>query len=494
MTNQPPAPDPHDPDPSEQEIDEFAKRAGASLRRSAPTEGAAKVMQRGSAIRTRRLATGFAAVGVLAVGGIFVATRNGDKSSSNLISPAPVVTPSPNSEPEATSAPAPTDAPTTTAEPTTTTAALSPEDAWALNYVGGSAGPPVGDPVRIGFAHPATAVTGEASAAAVSFLNDSLGGITGQPVELVDCAWSDSATASACGTQFANDATIQLVLTTDDTYPAPGSNEFSTALGDEKPSFGGFVVSLGEQRAYEPSLQADVLALFSLARQLLPAGPLQIAIISDGDYRNLSPTVPDVSIVGVLVTDFSSSASSIADQIRAANAEGADVFAMVNPGFYCEALRGALELLGGSPIVIVNQCDFREEGWYYLDVPYNPDSPSVETGAAMVAAKTRQYGVPRGDGVGGFFNFPALAFGNVLTAAKILNSLGEGATTAEIRQALLDFTGPAIMTGPQDCSQKDVVAPVIIPLPFSCATTVNALQVQNGKFVTLDPVEIRPGS
>jgi hypothetical protein len=82
-------------------------------------------------------------------------------------------------------------------------------------------------------------------------------------------------------------------------------------------------------------------------------------------------------------------------------------------------------------------------------------------------------------------------FGDVLTAAKILNSVGAEATAGEIRQALVDFKGPAILTGPQDCSLMDLKPPTYLA-QMSCATTVRVLQKQNGKFVTLEPIDVRP--
>ena len=443
MTN-----DPSSPDRAEQEIDELAKHAGASLRRPAPSGGAATVAQRGSAIRTRRTAAGFAAVGVLAVGGIWAATRNGNDPDTKSISPA--------------------------------AAALSPEDRWALEYVGGTAGPVAGDPVRIGLGARSAAAAEEA-AAAVAFLNDSLGGINGHPVELVKCDWTTAASATACGEQFAKDETVSVVVTsfTDEAL-------FTTALGADKPRLGAFGEIARAGVSYWPSLQTDWVALGKLADRVAPQGATQFVVV--GDYLDYAPFIVPTGVkiptIGVALKDLSS-ASAVAEQLRGEGAASADVYAYWGDVRGCAAFHAAMAQLGGDPIII--GCSTGGEGTYFIDGSYNPDDLSTNAGAATILAKLAQYSSIQPDP----WSAPVTVFSDVLTAAKILNSVGAGATAAETRQALVDFKGPAIVTGPQDCSLMDLKAPGYRD-QMSCAATVGVLQKQNGKFVTLEPIDVRP--
>jgi hypothetical protein len=104
------------PERVEEAVDDLARRAGASLRRSAPEGGASAVMSRGSTIRARRVVIGGGTVAVLLIGTLVL--RNG-RSDSNPDADLPITTTTSatTSTPNATLAPlsATTLAATTTA-------------------------------------------------------------------------------------------------------------------------------------------------------------------------------------------------------------------------------------------------------------------------------------------------------------------------------------------------------------------------------------------
>src|SRR6478752_6878438 len=86
---------------------------------------------------------------------------------------------------------------------------------WALDYTGGKAGAASGEPIKIGYVNQESFFP-EATIgidAAVEFANKELSGIGGRPIELVTCTINAAEDGTKCGNQFANDSTINLVMT-----------------------------------------------------------------------------------------------------------------------------------------------------------------------------------------------------------------------------------------------------------------------------------------
>src|SRR5258708_16011414 len=100
----------------------------------------------------------------------------------------------------------------------TTTSAVS--NGYGLAYTGGTAGKADSTkaPVVIGYVNeeggvPAFPEATQGIDAAVTYVNAELGGIQGHPVQLEKCARQVEADGQRCGTQFANDNKVQLVIT-----------------------------------------------------------------------------------------------------------------------------------------------------------------------------------------------------------------------------------------------------------------------------------------
>ncbi len=120
--------------------------------------------------------------------------------------------------------------------------------------------------------------------------------------------------------------------------------------------------------------------------------------------------------------------------LNAADAADADAVMLVGLEDACNVLEGALEQLNVTPVVVTNLCQSPVEDWYYVGLSYNLDDPAYETGAATAVAKLAQYGVTPSDPQGGFGDDP-YNFADILTAAKIINSLGGPDAATRTRSA-----------------------------------------------------------
>src|SRR5450631_4456024 len=109
-----------------------------------------------------------------------------------------------------------------TGTPTSSSPTVSPPagggaavNRWALSYMGGTAGAAHGSPITIGYANQED-VFPEATIgidAAVKYVNAELGGIGGHPIRLTSCKITVEEDGQKCGTQFANDSSISVVMT-----------------------------------------------------------------------------------------------------------------------------------------------------------------------------------------------------------------------------------------------------------------------------------------
>ena len=218
----PPRPDP-DPNDGGNEVDDFARRAGAALRRPAPADGPAAALRERDRIRTRQRIMAGSGVAVLLIGGIVLFTRDDGSSDDD-----PVVGPSDTEVQVATtvasvttaaapsSTAAPTTAPPTTAAPTTTSLlAGSPLDPamneWMLDYVGGTAGPATASP---------SASVGWSPATSPDNADPSCGGVSQHRARRDRrTARRDSSSAAysqyeptSCGATFAGDPSVALAI------------------------------------------------------------------------------------------------------------------------------------------------------------------------------------------------------------------------------------------------------------------------------------------
>lgn len=115
-----------------------------------------------------------------------------------------------------------------------TTVATETSNEWALAYTGATEGEATGEPVRIGYVNQESLFP-EATIglmAAVDYTNKELSGFGGRPVEIVKCDVAVEEDGQKCGTQFANDPTVSVVLTGTLTV---GNASLYAALDQKKP-------------------------------------------------------------------------------------------------------------------------------------------------------------------------------------------------------------------------------------------------------------------
>ena len=346
-----------------------------------------------------------------------------------------------------------------------------------LDYVGGTGRE---RRLRIGW------VDRRQSRSSATYLNTELGGIGGRPVELVECAYSPSDPTS-CGTTFAGDPSVALAIVAG----FGGNLEFADSFDPDVPVIASNIEANTQAPSYFPSYSARWIAGARLADRLLGTDPGSIATMAVDDVRALAaPSVPDREVIGVAIGDTEPDAADLAQLIVDAGANTAGALLVTNysavPGF-CANLEGALDLLGISPIVITTQCP-PIDGWYMVGLGFNPSTPDLTDGAAALLAASAQYGERNpSDDLAGRYGVDLRPFADLLTAAKIINAAGGPDTDrATLRQALQDFTGPAILHGAMDCSLNTID----FVLPRSCVKSVDAYQYVDGAFVTLEPVDI----
>lgn len=495
----PPRPDPELTDGGN-EVDDFARRAGAALRRPAPEDGPAAALRARDRIRTRQRIIAGGGIAVLLIGGIVLFTRDDGSSDGD-----PVVGPSDTEAPAATTAPSLTTAasPSSTAAPTnsapTTSAApataapvtASPLDAamneWMLDYVGGTAGPASGEPVRIGWVDDGFAGN-DAIRAAATYVNTELGGIAGRPVELVECAYAP-ADPTSCGATLAGDRSPALAIVA--SFGA-ARGFADTPWDHDVPVIVSNIELSTQEPSYFPSFSDRWIAGARLADRLLGTDPGNIATMAVDDVAWVAASsVPGREVIGVAIGGTDPDAEGLAQMIVDAGANTSGALLVTNysgvQGF-CAKLEGALDLLGISPIVITTQCP-PVDGWYMIGLGFNPSAPDLTDGSAALLAASALYAErkPSDELGGGRYGFDLRPFADLLTAARIINAAGgPDADRTTLRQALHDFTGPAILHGEMDCSLNAIP----VALSRSCVKFVDAYQYVDGAFVTLERLDI----
>ena len=135
-----------------------------------------------------------------------------------------------DSESSVTEAPVVTDAPTVTDAPNADGDLVQ----WALDYTEGTAGMASGDSIKVGYVNQEDYFPENTIGinAAVEFINNELGGAAGRPIEIVPCNIAVAEDGAKCGTEFANNADIAVVVTG---TILVGNKELYDALNTKKP-------------------------------------------------------------------------------------------------------------------------------------------------------------------------------------------------------------------------------------------------------------------
>jgi branched-chain amino acid transport system substrate-binding protein len=436
-----------------------------------------------------------------------------DGSSSSTVAPAATTQPAPVAPPGG--------------GVTTTVLAGPAPDTWALGYTGGTFTPAAGEPVRIGFVNQSNFFpeSTEGLLAAVAFLNAELGGMAGRPLEIVRCEVVTVADGGRCGQRLAGDPTILAVMTGTLLF---GNRDLFAALDGTKPVLIGngittddFTTTAG--LTYSLGSVNVVPALPRFALDYLAPTPRRAALLySEGAARRgavdflVRPPLEEAGIETTLVpVPDGATGAEVADSMRLAGVDTADLVISVVAVPGCIALYDALQLLAAQPAVVTTGLchapqmtahlatlgitDPVPDGWYFAGNGYNVFAPDERSGMQTYVTKFVQYGPgsPAADptvtttsspptSIGSVSiaapdatGYGAPVFANVLTLAKLANRLGSpGLTPAAVDEAMRAFRGPMMLqAGGLDCG----VAPYIAV----CAHFAGVQRYRAGRWIAI---------
>lgn len=392
---------------------------------------------------------------------------------------------------------------------------LADSIAHALAYTGGKAGAASGSSIKIGYVNeeggtPAFPESTIGIESAVKYVNESLGGADGHPIELVKCLTNSSEDSTKCAQQMLADDSISVVLTgviAQDALVAP----LLDALKDQKPVIIGNPVTTPEflakdGYAYTPGSPGVIQGLAAFAAKHLPAGVAKkVAVVygdnSGGQVAFSALTEPALkalgvaTVVGVPIAD-TAGPQDFAPAITAAGAADADAFLPLVTVQGCIGTAQALKDLAiTTPVVTTSLClgtpmiDYlKQQGgtgivpdkWYFGGYGYSyfmPGDADLDSYVTMVLQYAKDKGVANVEYTG----FAGPMFGNLLTVTKFINEIGASKVTPDaIRTAAKAFTGPMWgVVGPMKCGASAVFVSV-------CGLQMGIQQYVDTKWVSIN--------
>jgi len=334
-------------------------------------------------------------------------------------------------------------------------------------YVGGSGAADASlPPVKIGYFNQqggAVAVSEtniDGINVAVEYINTEAGGIGGHPLEVVTCFVANTEEeGQQCGLQFANDDSIVAVVS-GPTFT--GTEAFYAALAGSKPVVHGVSVSAAD------TVQETAAILYGGAKYILAPyatfardtlGVTSAALVypegaGQDEAAAGQSTAFEAAGIPTEVVSYPANTPDLTVPLIAAGAQDVDlVMPVINPAD-CVKFQQAIEQLGipdeqvlASPICI-NAAVAEELGdlpqWIYAvasSLSIDPTDPSVPPYTDILTAQGQEAHI--GD------PWVLVGFGQTMTAAKFLNSIGpDGLTTDAITSEMDAFTGPLILGSP----------------------------------------------
>lgn len=386
---------------------------------------------------------------------------------------------------------------------------------WALEYTGGTAGAAAGDPIKIGYVNQESFFPEGTIGigAAVAFANKELGGIGGRPIELVSCVIAAAEDGTKCGNQFANDASINLVMTG---TILNGNKELYDALNGKKAVLIGNGVTTDDFTTtagvgYATGSPGVIPGLGKFALQELKPTPKSVAIVySDNPAGSaaanalLKPVfdangVTDVKLVPVSDTATAADAQSA---MTVAGAETADVFIPLVTVQNCINVYDAIQALGIKPKVVttglcfgtpmtdhlksLGSSDQVPDGWYFGGYGYDYFAPDLASGMQTYVTKIQEYGKKApGATTLEYTGFGGPMFANLLTVVQLSNKIGVDKLSYDtLNTATRGFTGPMMLqVGPLNCGKTTILGlPIFVSV---CANQMGIQQYTGGKWVSV---------
>ncbi|MEI7617623.1 MAG: ABC transporter substrate-binding protein [Actinomycetota bacterium] len=397
---------------------------------------------------------------------------------------------------------------------TTTTASGAADELnkWALTYTGGTAGAATGDSVKVGYANDEDFFPENTIGinAARDYLNAELGGAGGKPIEIVSCKVSNAEDGAKCGTQFANDASIAVVITG---TILNGNKELYDTLNGKKPVIVGngvtsddFLTPAGQAfTAGSPGVVAGLAGY--IATGLTPT-PKSVAILAQNNPAGQAAVplliAPALKKAGIAYTpvfvEDSASAADVKAALTAVGADKADVVMTIITIQQCINVYDALKQLAITPTVITTGLCFGTpmtdrlkqdgetgpvpDGWSFGGYGYSYFQPDLDSGMKTYIAKVQQYGKPAPNATTlEYTGFAGPEFSNLMTFAKFVNAAKGATDFATIDGAIRSFTGPMMLqVGPLNCGKQVILG---VPFPSVCGAQMGIQQFKGGKWISI---------
>lgn len=374
-----------------------------------------------------------------------------------------------------------------------------------LSYTGGKAGKATGSPIAIGWVNDdgGTVQSPESTAAAkaaISTINNYLGGVQGHPLVLRGCSIaSGEVQGQTCAQQLLNDPSVKFIT---EGVVTVGAGAFYQTLQGRKPVIGYNPVrveSATAKNTYEltsgsygtdPGFLGTLAALHAKTTSLLYPSDDPAGVQAEKTF------LKEAQQTGVKVTQvgYPSATTDLVAPLTAAKAQSTDgtVMFLVSVSA-CTAGARATQQLGIKHVLSLSLClipgvakslgDFPK--WTYIGTNESGNIPSADPYVpAWLAAM-------KANGATNTAPFAQLAFGTIMTDAKLLNQIGKGAnfTSADFENAIKSFKGPA-MFGPPDLKWGSVPGLPALGIVAARAYTYEGngkwTDATNGKWVGLN--------
>lgn len=365
-------------------------------------------------------------------------------------------------------------------------------DRTALEFVGGKAGAADRSlpAVRIGYLNQDTGVPSFPEAtvavkAAVAYVDATLGGVQGHPVELVTCQVASEAQGQSCAQRMLNDATIAVVQTG---AMVVGNASVYNTINGAKPILGGNPTAPADFTAkntyfFTPGAPGVNGAIADYIANTLKATSASVVHSDDPGGSTAGKIGADaLRAAGLKTTDvaFPSGGGDLTAPLLAAGAQSAPAIDFLAAGPACLQMAQAQKQLAlKATIFSASLCldpsvrkalgDFAP--WYYgsstPNVYIDGDDPQVNLYRSVMSAAGGA-----DVNVGGF---APLAFGSLLDLVKVMNSIGYAKLSpATIGSALAAYTGPAFLGAPDIACDKASETPTV------CTPSARILKYDGG--------------
>ena len=383
----------------------------------------------------------------------------------------------------------------------------------ALDYVGATeAKAASGDPITIGYVNGEGVPGGDfpeatiGLEAAVDYINSTLGGVQGRPVQIKKCVVQKEEDGQKCAQEMLADDSVKFVLTGTLVY---GNQPLFDTLAGQKPVFIGNPVTTPDflakdAFAFTPGSPGVLqgMALF-VANQFPTGTPKKVAVIysdnpaAQAGYTLLTKPILDKDGIAntAVPVPVTAGPQEFASAIQAAGAQDADVAILLTPIDGCIGAYDALKQLGiTTPVVTTGLCygtpmkdhlkqagdtgDF-PNGWYFGGYGYSyfiPGFPQMDNYISVI----QDYAKAKGINDIEYTGFAGPMYGNALTLTKFMNTIGpDNVTPDAMRQAALAFAGPQwIVVGPMACGKNPV-------FPSVCGVQMGIQQYKDQKWVSI---------